>query len=100
MSGNINTTNSLELGALMGETFLTLPFFSFYLYLPKDQNLSFVQMDQQGQTSQQAATMENSQRGGTEISALESLSQSNQEMEELLANLEERIPEVYTLERY
>lgn len=42
--------------------------------------------------------MENNQRRGTEISVLESLRQSDQEMEELLANLEERIPDVYTLE--
>lgn len=34
MVGHINTTNSLELGALMGQTFLTLPLFPFYPYLP------------------------------------------------------------------
>lgn len=40
MAGNINITNSLELGALMGHNLSNVPFFPFYPYLPSDKTCS------------------------------------------------------------
>lgn len=44
-------------------------------------------------------TMENSQGKNKEMSALELLRQNNREMEELLENIEERIPKVHFLDK-
>lgn len=99
MVRNINITNSLELGTLMEQTFVNLPFFPFYPYILSNQSLHFVPMPVRNPLTWHAETMARNQDREAEIRTLELLRQNNQEMKALLASIEEQFHEAYILEK-
>lgn len=102
---NINTTSMEELNTLMSNTFLNLPFFPPFSYLPSSQSPKFVPWTPLKAVSKKTnhitlpTRSAQEEKENEELSLLEQLRRNNQELDEVLALFEEQETEAVILER-
>lgn len=89
--GTLNFMNTGELNSIMEHTFRRLPLYPTISYLPSPQSLTFIPWTPLAQ--------EKGNQNPTELSALNTLSQTNQEMEKILEDFRKPIVDSYLLKK-